>query len=263
MQIMNPISTRLSVEELALIFSLLHKPETGADLLKAQLGSHLTSRQVQERLVAASHTLIAQGYAAVDLNGSIHLTDEILYVGHLLIRPDYSVRLMRSHKVGEFVLTYHIKDHRIFEHQIDQGVVHGITEIPENEVIARRVTSFFGISVSDELAETKFRVHLDVLKSIGTPEARDIASLVQDDGQANSVREFRRDAIDPEYKGSMLRIEYDENNTPTSDEGILVLKGSHACWVLSPSQDSSRPWVDISLCTTKSLTEHLVNMLPK
>jgi hypothetical protein len=82
--------------------------------------------------------------------------------------------------------------------------------------------------------------------------------------QAGAPQETRKlfieDLHESRYRGSILRVEYDTNNTPRSDRGLLVLRGIERLWLLRTFQQNDKAFVTV-LPGTESIFRQEVSEL--
>jgi len=89
---------RLSPEELALAMSMVGNADVAKGLLVSQFGV-MDAAQMQERLFAAGHSLIAKSLLSVDTaSGQTHLDEALSAAASALCKADFTIRFSRGEK---------------------------------------------------------------------------------------------------------------------------------------------------------------------
>ena len=253
------LDIRLSVEELALVLSLQGKAQAGYDLLISQLGNRLDTHQAQERLVAASHTLIARGLAAVDATGSIHLMDSVVFVGNLLTEPDFSVRFMRADLSSQHTLTFHVRGSDIFQHEVEQGVAHSFSSIDDFTSILQSCREFFDLPKEIPHPEDVYVYPIQLIEYINNRAWDKLEGCLAENSRAslNFHTQLLEDIRHPAYRGNVMNITYRPDNSAVSEDGFLLLGGKERAWILIPTRGTDADTVSVQICTSAFLTSQL------
>lgn len=225
----------LTVEEIALLFSLIGQPQAGQRLMAAHLGE-ITEAEARARLLAASHSLMARGLLTPGPEGPL-LDSSLAQMVKGLSRLKFSIRYSRSTQEAEFALAYHFHQDAIVEHRLEQGVVHRLAEVPDASVIIKRGLLFFGLPQAQPFTAVPIRMasrSLLNLKDVENPAAVE-ASLRQTSAAEESLSLLAEDLARPQYRGSALRVQYDSQGNPYSAKGFLLLHGPQRLWLISLS----------------------------
>lgn len=252
----------LSVEELALAMSLVGRPESGHNLMAAQLGA-MKQEEARIRLLTAGHSLMARGWLAMDAQGTMHLADSVARVARVLSRADFSIRYGRAHQNAEFSLAFHFGEGGIFAHRIEQGVVHHIAEVYDRDTVIQGGMDFLEVSQAHPFTCPSVTLPYNLLAEV--KDERDVSSILQRLRAATVPQEtgvlLAEDLYNARYRGSVLRVEYDENNVPRSDRGLLILRGPERLWLLLPIPGKGEPSVTVQPGTEESFRQQVVALL--
>lgn len=242
---MNTIDLRLSVEEVAFILSTIDQPDMAHNLMIAQLGD-MEQIEARARLLAAGHSLLARAWVNIDESGQVSLSEPIERLAQILTCADFSIRYDRAYRPFELTLTFHFRDASIFSQSIEDGVIHHITEVQGETEVLRQGLTFFAVedvnvdcpvaeipySVLEQIKdEEDLSIILSTLKKWGVPE--------------NTGQLFAEDLQNVQYRGSVMRVEYEDDNRPRSDEGLLVLRGPDRLWFLRPFIQEEKDYLKI------------------
>lgn len=224
----------LAVEEMALIFSLMGRPEAGHALMANQLGE-MTEAEARARLLAAGHSLIARGLLALGNEGPI-LESSLARLMEQIARPQFSIRYSRATREAEFALVYHFGPDAVLEHRLEQGVVHHLAEVPDASAVVKGGMLFYEIPQTPSVALPPTPMALQVLmdaKDIEDPAG--IEERLRRAGVPDEVRSLlAEDLAHPQYRGGVIRVDYDGQGRPSSERGFLLLRGSQRLWLISP-----------------------------
>jgi len=225
----------LSVEEVALAMSIVGQPEMAHNLMAAQLGE-MQQEEARARLLAAGHSLMARRWLTMDAQGTMHLAEPLGRVARVLSRADFSVRYSRSHRNADFSLSFHFGEGGIFAHRIEQGVVHHITEVQDTDAVIRGGLTFFEMAQVRPFTCPSAEIPYSLLDEIKDEEdTSSILRRLEETGVPEETRTLlAEDLRGVQYRGSILRVEYGEDNLPRSDHGLLVLRGPERLWLLRP-----------------------------
>ncbi|MCB9120423.1 MAG: hypothetical protein M9936_02490 [Caldilinea sp.] len=231
---------RLTTEEIALLLSLTGRPELAQSFLLEEIDSSLTQIQVRERLMSATHSLLASQHAAVTSDGRILLEADMAVIADVLVHVPYSLRLTRTYHNAEFNQTYHWGERQIIAHWLEQGVVHCFEFVDDLPAVAKVATEFFvdGASTSD--GEASLLLDDAVFQQIMTlTDNQDLQRQLNgvsfsDSGAAEM---FAVDVIRPKFRGSVLLVRYPTDNPPIANDGFLLLAGENRLWLIEPNQD--------------------------
>lgn len=253
---------RLSVEELALAMSTEGRAEIAQSMMVAQLGK-MEQEEARLRLLTAGHSLLARGWLTLEADGTLHLVDSMARVARVLSGADFSIRYSRSYPTADFSLAFHFGEGCILGHRIEQGVVHHISEVGDNDSVIQEGVGFFDVVNTAAFASPPFEISKELLELIKDDPAPVVIDLrlsragVPDEARAM----LTEDLSQVRYRGSVLRVEYNENKAPVSDRGLLILCGPQRLWLLRPFLRENRQYVTFLPGTEQSFREEVAALL--
>lgn len=228
---------RLTTEEIALLLSFTGHPELGQVFLASESEALLSQTQIQERLISATHSLLAAQHAAVSADGRILLGSDLAVIAGALTHVPYSMRLTRSYRNVEINLTYHFAEQQIIAHWLEQGVVHCFEFIKDRLSVADAATEFLmsEVSVSDEgrsfsIEDAAFD---GILMPANNREPEQQFGIAQASG--STTRMFASDTVAPRFRGSVLLVQYPSDSPPVANAGFLLLAGKTRLWLIEPN----------------------------
>lgn len=236
---------RLTIEEVALLYSLVDRPEEAKALLLSQIGADLTADEVRGRLKAAGRGLVLRDLLFVDQAANVTLSNSLRLCADILTNADYSIVFERHTADSRAVQTIHAKNGQVYRHIVDahEGI-HEITEMGSADGIARLGIEFFGIEASSEVTSA--------VESSLAPVA-----LIAQFGTETGLSELERSGISrPQvdllaeniaslvYRGDVLKVTYD-TGTATAGIGFLILGGPSRRWMLTPRTVGEQVHTDI------------------
>ena len=252
----------LSVEELALAMSIVGKPEMAHSVMVAQLGD-MRQEEAHARLLTAGHALMARGWLMMDAQGAMQLADPLIRVARALSRADFSIRYSRSQPSADLSLSFHFGESGIFAHRIEQGVVHHITEVQGSSVVIQGGQEFFELAQTGRFTCPSAEIPEDLLNEI--KDGEDASSILERLEQAGVPDETRtlltEDLHKVQYRGSILRVEYGQDNVPRSDRGLLVLRGPKRLWLLRPLIQGEKRCVTVVPGTEETFQQEVAALL--
>lgn len=252
---------RLSVEEMALAINLTGQPEVAKTVMESQLGV-LSQESARERLLAAGHSLMARNLLEMDVNGDMYLEDSLAYIAQVLSHTDLSLRYHRSYSDADILLTFHFKQGNIFEHRIEKGVVHQITKMEDENSVVQGGLVFFELGKTNSFDCQPIDIPYDVLDNLKSENSSSILYYLAKVGITEGTRMLlAEDLSEVQYRGSVLRIEYGENNVPQSNEGLLVLRGPERLWLLRPFVREGERYVTLLPGTEEAFRREIVALL--
>lgn len=224
----------LSVEELALSVSLMGYPEDAATLLQAQFGE-ISSEKAQHYLEAASHSLLARGWA-IQENGSLTLSPILQDVIQSLMVTQFSLQLQKRPRRGSPVsLTFHFGPVDVLVHSLSYDVVHQFYRIVPEDVLPAG-WAFFEIPREQWEQEGNFGpIPATTFRALY--KAKTLAEREAIMEKANLPSEIRRmlleDLAQAHYRGLITLLEYDEQRRPFANQGAFVLQGPNRTWMFA------------------------------
>ena len=138
MSSVNLLHYTLSAEEIALTFALINRPDLGKAILWETFGE-ISAQGVEERLKAASHSLLARGLAQISRNGIALLDEQLQSAVFPLCTFSGMLQIVLNIRASEefLLLNVHLgREDMCTVHWTEQGVIHHIIygkldQIPE------------------------------------------------------------------------------------------------------------------------------------
>jgi hypothetical protein len=237
---MEVTTIRLSTEELALILAQMGHVEASKGLIATQLGLEASPAQMQARMLTAAHGLLASGWLDLDKDGNLVIDPELQRIAGVLTEAKLSIRYSRAEQAGERFVTYHITESGVFEHFVEYGIVHAITELPHIDAILDGGVDFLEVAETLPFAAPSFEVPFAVLSEIN--DERDVGAITQRLQRSGvppaAAPLLAEDVAGEQYRGSALRVEYNHDAQPFSDHGLLLLRGPQRLWLMRQAPQS-------------------------
>lgn len=222
----------LSVEELALAFSALGRPQMAHDVMVAQLGN-MSADEAHARLKTAGHSLLARGWLTLDAEARVHLASNLERAVAALVHPVFSLRYHRSQPRGEWSAAFHFLNGAIIAHRVEQGVLHHLVELHDPAAVIQQGVEFFELAQAPVFVAPLNRLSGDTLTGLKDLDPAVLEQQLQaQPSLSNVVRQWlSEDLLNSRYRGSALRVVYDADHTPTSERGVLLLGGPQRVWL--------------------------------
>jgi hypothetical protein len=228
----------LSTEELALILAQTGYAEMSKELLAMQLGSQASQAEIQTSMLTAAHGLLASAWLDLDEHGNLVIDPELQRIAGVLAEAALSMRYSRAEQDGDRFVTYHIAESGVFEHIVEYGLIHIITELPHRDAILDAGVNFLEVAEAAPFGAPSFEVPFAVLSEL--KDERDAGAIRQQLEQggvpAAAAPLLAEDLAAQQYRGCALRVEY--NHEPFSDHGLLLLRGPQRLWLMRQAAQS-------------------------
>lgn len=226
-----------AIEELAYAVGVLGGTEVARGYLTALLGER-PQQELEGRLLAASHALVARGYLDFDAaSGDKKLKPDLAPLVDALIQHDYFLQCTRAGSGQEAVLNFHVTSDLYVAHWIEKSVVAHLEALTGQADVVARAGAFFDISASSAFADGPQQlgtIPADLLQKIGqslaktTPEQ--IAAQLNAAGlPVDIARPLAEDLHAPTFRGSVMKVKVGDVGI-LSDRGFLIFQGLHGCW---------------------------------
>lgn len=261
---MSTSTFRLSVEEVALVQTLTGRPDLGQGLLAAGSGEAVGEDESRTRLLTAAHSLMAKEWLAVGVNGDIGLSDALARIGRVLSRADFTIQYSRFAADVDLLLNFHFGEGGIFQHELEQGLVHVITELDDTEPIIDAGLSFFDVDQSQafsSLSPSKFPSRLLDEFVNASDKTKVVNRLVSTYMATDMAEMLAEDLLEAQYRGSVLRVEYESDGSATSNRGALVLKGPARLWLFQIEIERGESLLVPVSCTREAFSQTVSALL--
>lgn len=241
---MERVEAVLSIEELAYAMGVLGGIDTAIGFLLGTLGQR-PRLEVEGRLLAAAHSLVARGYLAFDVTtSSSWLTDSLAKLVQPIVRNHHILRLSRTKGGEEDIATlYASNEGMVFQH-LQRGVVSRLLFLADAVDARDQCLLFFdltnGTEAFSEPLGTIAANTIDILRRSASERsleatAAELASHGLEPTQALRLAEDLRHDMG---RGSIVRLE-SQGEEVVSQRGMLILKGDHRNWLfeISPAEE--------------------------
>lgn len=235
---MNQGTFRFSVEELTYLLAMSGFRDEGRALLAGTFDEELNDDQLEQRMLTAAHSLMAREMMAVGGDGTINLEENTADLAKVLVAADYSFRFSKAvsdgEMAGELAFSIHHAQNQWVEHTIEQGVVHQLSVFDDTERVVGDALSFLEPPrAAGQFAP--FDAPGALLEVLTNPDPAISHRLRQAGVPADLIPLLAVDASEAQYQGSIMLVEYDENKSPVSNHGALLLQGPERLWLLRPT----------------------------
>ncbi len=254
---------RLSVEELAFLLTQVGHPEMGRSVIVAQLGREPDQPEVRARALAAAHGLMARGWIKFGSDEDLQLAAPLTRVARVLSQADLSISYTLSTREADFTQAYHYGEGGVFEHAIEQGIINRIAEVANTDMVIAGGVGFFELADSHPCTGPAVTIPKVVLDEINDePDLHAIALRLKEHGVSQETRMLlAEDILNPQARGSVMRVEYGQDAIPWSDHGLLVLRGLARSWLLRPSFSKDGDFVTIMPGTEQTFRREVIALL--
>ena len=234
----------LSIEELAYAMGVMGGTDTATGFLLGLLGPR-PPLEVEGRLLAAAHGLVARGYLDFDASTSASwLTGDLANIVELMIHSDYSLRLSRVTERGEEVGTLYVSDKGLVFHQVLKGVALRVEPIADLETAQDRCLTFFDLpDVNGDSSSTSVKIPTSMLDTIRQSLREENTEALVDELVLHQVDrkwaiQFVEDLRNESMRGSIVRLEI-QHDEVVSQRGMLILKGLQRSWLFEMLPDET------------------------
>lgn len=232
-------SFSLSLEELTMSLSMINRPDLGQILLKS-FYDKLTKDQVDSRMTAASHSLLAHGLCGFTSENRPRLISELEQSLLLLASYDYALqfRLVRGDQLINS--TIHIKKDKGFtSHTIQAGVVHLLEHGDLTQLAPYMLDVLDNYGDDHDLcipADCWITMGYlgKMMNSVGQQDGlKDVTKGLNWNEQVSTA--FNEDIVNQQSRVTLIRINAksgssDEEIKIAPKQALLVLKGKCRTW---------------------------------
>lgn len=233
----------LSIEELAYAMGVVGGIDTAVGFLLGTLGQR-PRPEVEGRLLAAAHSLIARGYLEFDgITGSSWLTDSLARMVQPLVHSRYILRLSRTSGEEEEIATLYTSDEGMVLQRFQRGVVSHLLSLAHMTEARDQCQLFFGLMNETEASSVSLgRISADTLDALRrSSQERSVeaiaAELTSYGLEPVPALKLAEDLRSDAGRGSIVRLET-QGEEVISQRGMLILKGNRRNWLfeISPAE---------------------------
>lgn len=252
----------LSVEELALCFSLINRPDIAGAMMKETF-DQLTDEGLCERLVAASHSLLARQLAT--LNGqNIPLLDERLQwsllpfmqhraIGELAVSTGEAPRVIRMYFEGS----------RSFSaHHVEHGVIHHIFHGNQTQFIRWLVTQLPTLPPGTSSAASLGKIKINKLGMLMEVKPAQAEQFLKEAGVGDLTAHALAQDINGAQRISLVFTRVTERKKEQTAGGMLLLLGKQHNWFFPCAEFKEESLADIHQGGMEKLIALLQELIP-
>lgn len=262
---MKETAARFSLEEFALILSVLGYPETSKGLLLGQLGE-ISADEERGRLEAATHSLLAKDLFA-SRGEELQLKSEIAQMMATIVVNDYALRCTEKHSPAlEQNLTIYVKGEQIVQQQVSSGVLYAFETLSSRNAARESCRRFFDLTLPIETDDVSFTIadeQLENARVAANESVEEGKSLLVDVGVDQDAAQMLSEDLSLQIRrGSILRIRTSTEEGTVSDEGFLILVGSCGrCWLMDIHREGNETLLTGKLASKEMFDEAVVGLL--
>jgi hypothetical protein len=272
---MNPVTEptsfhTLGLEELALALGILNKADMGYALMRS-VYENLTTEQIEERLTAAGHSLLARGDIAISDKGSPILEDGLENAIFPLIHFDKILQLSVVRGGDQFASSIHIQEGKKFtSHNVQADVVHVLEHGDVKDLPMYLVDAFSEIG-KDETESGAVAARITPTMLASAAREKNIKKLeevfVKENWHQKDAKELASDLIDQIVRVTLLfqLVNSTQSSPVQGEEGkmIWLLQGKNRSWLFEfPSIQDNAEGAAFHI-TSKEIIKHLTDFLNK
>ncbi len=236
----------LSTDEMALVYSLLNMPNSGKTLLYEAYGD-LPAPGVEEKLVTASHSLLARDLVKISEKGTVVLKEALEKLFIPLVQFTNMVQVVVNNhekKAAITVTDYYLGKNGYFtSHEIDMGVVHRlfhgeVSALPGFILGGMTFPEYIATDIEFALAQNKTSLKMSdypQLEQMGEEKAAGVLTSYGIDPLI--AQALSKDICSPVCRGSLVMAEVSSETLEKKDfsktgAGFFWLTGKVSSWVM-------------------------------
>lgn len=232
----------LSVDEIALSFSLINHADVGKSILQSTYGN-ISTQSLEDKLTSASHSLLARGIARISEKGVVTLDEktELLLYPLIKFKNIIQVSINDGQNQSPEITNVYIGMNNVFTAlRITSAVVYHLF-YSETKDIPDLINSWLDLHQKVD--------SLNVSGSVGSPlkmseiaraisgDSKNLGQVLHKSNLSDSIaKELESDLRNPKKRGTVVLTEmnsenYAQKNTSESGAGFLFLSGNKLNWV--------------------------------
>lgn len=240
----------LSAEEFSMALSLINRPDLGKAVLNEVFGE-LSSTAIEERLKAASHSLLARGYARIGTNGIAMLSDDLQKALTPIVAFKGMIQVVVN-GTATIIMNAHLGTHGdATSHWVEQGVVHRILYGSQEHLVdmVSRIVSIpqtIPARLAALIQSGNSKILMETFAELTGMDAEKITKVLLNEGWDSALSEaLRDDLIQPLVRGSVCYLDVDavnieKQNPEMAVTGLYYLVGKSG-WILTFSKTEKEP----------------------
>lgn len=232
----------LSTEELAMALSLVNRPDLGKMVLLDNLGE-LSPMAIEERLKAASHSLLARKFANIGKRGLALLDDELQRTLTPLILFNGMIQVVINQTLP-VITNFHLGlDQRCTAHWTEQGVVHRLvlTEVEHLPPLISDLTSLpqqIATKLEAQISQSAFRLSMETFAELTELDFDAGLNILMENGlDSRLAKALLIDLLEPRARGSVNLLPIDsehmeQGHSMSGTPGLFFVTGKSA-WLVA------------------------------
>ena len=238
---MNAHTYWLSIEEVAYALGLLGGPETAATYLQNLLGER-PADEINGRLLAASHALVARGLLTFDMETTAKELDaDFGRVIEDLARAQCVLSLTQRTAQARTAADLYFHGEMVIEQRIDRAVVAELEALPGRAQATARILAFFGVEAdaTDAHSAALAAFPASLLSQVKRSDAHGLAALLQAEGVGASIAtQFANDVAATISRGNILQTRPLMEGAARIEvqSGVLLMRSPARSWLVHLAQ---------------------------
>lgn len=237
-----PVELRLSLEELALIFSLLGQAPLAKTMLTSELGE-VNADELRGRVMAASNTLLAKGVFRFE-GEKLELTPAYAGVLGPMVNADYALQCTTfGVDRPERSQMFYVQGDRIVEHHAYYGLYHSLRARDSLSAAVDAVETFFQLPYLDGFQAMPFVLNREQaleVRLLDDTEVSELRDRLEHQGvDAETAARFAEDLGRPQEWAAVLRLQVVPNEGVLAEMGYQTLTApSGRTWLITVDGDN-------------------------
>jgi len=235
------------VDEAALVFSLINQSDLGKSILVNAYGK-IPPGSVEDRLTAASHSLLARGYASISEKGAVALNSDIELAFYPLVRFNniLQITINTNQEAGpEIINVYLGKQNSFTALRIQMGVIYELTHGKMSiigEVVMKWLDLPEKVLFSEEIANENYSIRMAEFAELNSKTLQQGIDALQKAGFSKAIADMlAKDIRNDQKRGSVVLTNMNSENYQNKgiDEagaGFLYIIGQNSNWIFSFSK---------------------------
>lgn len=262
-------SFSLSVEELAMALAMINRPDLGQMILR-EIYDNLTTEQIDSRMTAASHSLLAHDYCGFTDELKPRLDSKLEQALVTLAIYDKTFQLSIVKDSRSLNANIHVKNGKAFtSHSVQAGIIHLL-----EHGVERLLDNYLLDILEDYGNDVKISIHPNLKISMGVltkaqklsesnGKSSDVLQIIEDSKIKDALFE---DMVNQVSRVTLIRI--NANSRLSKDElvnapkqALLLLKGKSRTWFFDFPSLNDDALATVELVTQKQFSDKLANFI--
>ena len=264
------VTYSLSLEELSMCLAMINRPDLGQTILRTYY-DNLTKEQVDSRMTAASHSLLARGICGLTPEGTPRLEPELEQA--ILPIAIYDLVFQFNLVTGDNAVSsnIHVRKGKTFtSHNVQVGVIHLLEHgksIQLPDFLLDILEDYGGKEKIDISAKTTITLGILGHALNASTKKEDVSKILQSlNWDASVIKALCDDLSASSGRGTLVRVEAksgaDEKTIEDAQKRtLLFLKGKTRTWCFEFSSPKDDAVAQVKLVTHKEFSELITAFL--